>query len=83
MRWASWDLSSADLVDARSGVFLASLQPLDKERNADALRRVLSPEPDIAPEPSGIAPLLRELMSEYSATGLPPAYVPLPRKETP
>lgn len=83
VRWASWDLSTADLVDARTGVFLSSLQPLDKERNADALRRVLDPEPDVAPAPSGIAPLLRELMSEYAATGLPPAYVPLPRKETP
>lgn len=83
VRWASWDLSTADLVDARTGIFLASLQPLDKERNADALRRVLEPEPEVAPAPSGIAPLLRELMSEYAATGLPPAYVPLPRKETP
>mgnify|MGYP001580039608 CR=1 FL=1 len=24
----------------------------------------------------GIAPLLRQLMAEYAATGLPPAYVP-------
>ena len=29
------------------------------------------------PPPSGIAPLLRELMNEYAATGLPPAYVPM------
>jgi hypothetical protein len=43
---------------------------------------VLDPEPEIGPEPapSGIAPLLRELMNEYAATGLPPAYVPLPRR---
>jgi hypothetical protein len=27
---------------------------------------------------NGIAPLLRELMENYAATGLPPAYVPLP-----
>jgi hypothetical protein len=27
-------------------------------------------------KPSGIAPHLRALMAEYSATGLPPAFVP-------
>ena len=26
--------------------------------------------------PSGIAPLLKSLMEEYAATGLPPAYLP-------
>lgn len=35
-----------------------------------------------------MAPLLRKLMAEYSATGLPPAYLPLKnarndKKETP
>ena len=33
-----------------------------------------SPAP--SPKPAGIAPLLRELMAEYAATGLPPAYLP-------
>lgn len=83
VRWASWDLSSVDLVDARTGVVLTTLFPLDKEKNADGKRRALDPEPDLGPEPapSGIAPLLRELMAEYAATGLPPAYVPLsPRR---
>jgi hypothetical protein len=79
VRWASWDLSSVDLVDARGGVVLATLLPLDKQANADRRRRVLDLEPDLgpAPAPSGIAPLLRELMTAYDATGLPPAYVPL------
>jgi hypothetical protein len=26
--------------------------------------------------PTGIAPLLKELMAEYASTGLPPAYLP-------
>jgi hypothetical protein len=80
VRWASWDLSSVDLVDERTGVVLATLLPLDKQANADGRRRVLDPEPEMDPEPapSGIAPRLRELMNEYAATGLPPAYVPLP-----
>jgi transposase InsO family protein len=79
VRWASWDLSSVDLVDARTGVLLATLWPLDKQANADGRRRVLDAGPDTEaePEPSGIAPLLRELMSAYAATGLPPAYVPM------
>jgi len=85
IRYASWDLSNVDLVDAKSGVLLAVLLPLDKTKNADGRRRVLDPEPEVVAElaPSGIAPLLRELMSEYAATGLPPAYVPLPSKTEP
>jgi hypothetical protein len=79
VRWASWDLSSVDLCDARTGVVLATLLPIDKQKNADGKRRVLDAGPDTEPEPapSGVAPLLRELMSTYAATGLPPAYVPM------
>jgi hypothetical protein len=80
VRVARWDLSSVDLVDPRRGVLLATLLPVDKERNAERRRRALidptaanNPEP--ATSPSGIAPLLRQLMAEYAATGLPPAYV--------
>jgi putative transposase len=83
VRFTSWDLSSIDLVDARTGVVLATLWPLDKQANADGKRRVLEPQPPVAaaePAPSGIAPLLTELMREYAATGLPPAYVPLPSR---
>jgi hypothetical protein len=32
---------------------------------------------DLSPLPStGVAPLLRELLAEYAATGMPPAYLP-------
>jgi len=81
VRYASWDLSSVDLVDARTGAHLATLLPLDKEKNADGGRRVLG-EPELVaePAPSGIAPLLRQLMGQYAATGLPPSYVPLRTK---
>ena len=31
---------------------------------------------DLSPlQPTGLAPLLRELLAEYAATGLPPAYL--------
>jgi hypothetical protein len=32
--------------------------------------------------PSGMAPLLRQLIAEYAATGLPPAYLPTPLPTT-
>jgi len=83
LRVARWDLSSIDLVDPRTGAHLATLLPLDKAKNADRRRRVLEvPYPYAAPpKPAGIAPLLRSLMAEYAATGLPPAY--LPKDESP
>jgi putative transposase len=81
VRVARWDLSSIDLVDPRHGTHLATLYPIDKERNAERQRRAL-PQVGNATEPSkpvGIAPLLRQYMAEYAATGLPPAYIPLER----
>jgi hypothetical protein len=85
VRVARWDLSSVDLVDPRKGTHLATLLPIDKAKNADGRRRALSQDPrgapPEAPRPAGIAPLLRELMAEYAATGLPPAYVTLPEPD--
>ena len=83
VRYARWDLRSVDLVDPRSGAILSALSPLDKAANADGRRRRLGPitaqgatEPPCATPAPGIAPLLRRLMAEYAATGLPPAYLP-------
>jgi transposase InsO family protein len=79
LRVARWDLSNVELVDPRTGNHLAMLLPLDKINNADRKRRVLTDaaaslsRPD---KPPGIAPLLRSLMADYAATGLPPAYLP-------
>jgi len=80
IRFASWDLSHVWLMDESSGIALDRLYPLDKARNAEGVRRPLEPPAAPAPssspsEPPGIAPLLRHLMAEYAATGLPPAYV--------
>ena len=79
LRVARWDLSNVELVDPRTGNHLATLLPLDKVKNGDRARRVL-PEATSPPAPSkkppGIAPLLRELMADYAATGLPPGYLP-------
>jgi hypothetical protein len=76
LRVARWDLSSAELVDPRSGDHLATLLPLDKARNAERVRRIVHPATEETPSAStGIAPLLRALMAEYAATGLPPAFI--------
>jgi len=82
VRYASWDLSYVHLVDARASTVLARLYPLDRVRNAEGLRRSLEPIADApvgianASTPDPIAPLLRQLLQDYSATGLPPAYLP-------
>jgi putative transposase len=83
VRYARWDLSSIDLVDERTGTHLCTLLPIDKLANADARRRVVTPVDPNAGAPatgSGVAPHLKQLMAQYAATGLPPAYVPDLRK---
>jgi putative transposase len=78
IRYASWNLSSVDLVDEDNKVALATLYPLNKTRNASAERRALEPVQTASdPTPaSGIAPLLKKRLADYAALGLPPAYLP-------
>ncbi|MGH7671768.1 MAG: DDE-type integrase/transposase/recombinase, partial [Gemmatimonadales bacterium] len=81
--YARWDLGAVDLVDPHTQVILCPLYPLDKAANADGRRRRLAPPAiparlDPAPPTSTRAPLLRKLMADYAATGLPPAYLPPP-----
>lgn len=81
VRYARWDLSRLFMVDPTHDTKLCSILPLDKSKNADGLRRI---RPDSTAEdaidpmqdrPDAPAPLLEELMAEYAATGLPPAYI--------
>jgi putative transposase len=80
IRYARWDLRAVDLVDPQTNAVLCPLYPLDRARHADGRRRPLArldpPAPPADPPESGMAPLLRSLMADYAATGLPPAYVP-------
>jgi putative transposase len=78
LRYASWDLSHVWLMDERAEVVLDRLYPLDKVRNGEGVRRpIKTPTVQAAPDkPAGIAPLLRQHMAQYAATGLPPAYIP-------
>ncbi|MFC1462594.1 DDE-type integrase/transposase/recombinase [Verrucomicrobiota bacterium] len=78
VRYASWDLSDVYMADERTGRILCRIYPLDKHKNADGRRRRKEPIVD-TPErqvSGGIAPLLRKLIADYAATGLPPAYLP-------
>jgi putative transposase len=82
VRYARWNLGCVHVIDSRTDALLAPIYPLDKVRNADGQRRVLEPVlPTTAPpaSPAGdMAPLLRKLMTEYAATGIPPAYLTQP-----
>jgi transposase InsO family protein len=79
VRYARWDLGRVDLVDPRHGTPLAPLYPLDRTANADGRRGAVEPVGDEGPDrprSSELPPLLKKILAEYSATGLPPAYLP-------
>jgi len=80
LRYARWDLARVDLVDPHTGAVLCPITPLDKSANAERARRPRAPTAiDLSPlPPSGMAPLLTQLLADYAATGLPPAYLPAP-----
>jgi len=83
LRYARWDRTRVDLVDPRTGSVLCPVLPLDKTAHAHGQRRVRPPTtPTLDPlPPAGMAPLLRQLLADYAATGLPPAFLPTPDPE--
>jgi hypothetical protein len=66
------------LVDADTDAPLSRLLPQDKAKNASGLRRVIKPSDTVCDHPSSdpLPALLRKWLADYSATGLPPAYLP-------
>jgi transposase InsO family protein len=82
VRVARWNLGRVDLVDRKSGIILAPIYPLDKTANADGRRAPVAAADSAAPQENrpgkdgAMPPLLKQLLQEYSATGLPPAYLP-------
>ncbi|HWT83521.1 MAG TPA: DDE-type integrase/transposase/recombinase [Candidatus Methylomirabilis sp.] len=87
VRYARWDLSRVDLIDPRHGTLLAPLYPLDRVANADGRRANVAPLTSTdtttadGPHAGTLPPLLQKILADYSATGLPPAY--LPQRTTP
>jgi len=81
LRYQSWDMSEAYVVDERTDEKMVRVTPVDKARNADGRRRSLEPTdgPSLASPPDDadpVPPLMRKLLAEYASTGLPPAYIP-------
>jgi putative transposase len=81
IRYRSWDLSFATIVDGRTAAELATIRPLDKQKNACGMRRPLmdggaASYPDDIKDNEQVAPLLQQMLADYSATGLLPAYLP-------
>jgi transposase InsO family protein len=81
VRYARWDLGRVDLVDPRGETILAPLYPLDRSANADSRRALVEPDHIDTPADDGpqadndLPPLLKRILREYSATGMPPAYL--------
>ena len=72
-------MSRVYLVDERTGFVLATITPLDKTKNNQGKRRIISAVLDPAAVPvagDSTSPLLRQLINDYAATGLPAAYIP-------
>jgi putative transposase len=85
LRGASWDLSHLYLCDPATGRTLTRIYPQDKIKNGEGRRRTRStaqspaaaaPASPASAPADDVAPLLRSLIAEYAATGLPPAYLP-------
>lgn len=79
VRYRSWDLTRAWLVDGRSNAILAVIRPLDKTKNAAGNRRTVTNDPLLANEletTDELPPLLRDIIADYAVTGLPAAYIP-------
>jgi len=84
LRYARWDLSAVDLIDARRATVLCAIYPIDRAANASGRRRALSAADGLAqadagasaPSESGMAPLLRQYIAEFAATGVPPPFIP-------
>jgi len=79
IRYQSFDLTVAYLVDKKTGQLLSPIYPQDKVKNAAGFRRIKEP-PNLEIPPrqpaDPIPPLLKKLLADYAATGLPPAYLP-------
>lgn len=86
VKYRSFDLSQAFVVEERSGEVECRILPMDRQANAGHPRRTHVeldkpiPQLPLGGEPG--APLMRSLLRRYEGMGLPPAYVPLEQRPT-
>jgi putative transposase len=85
LRVRGWDKRSVLLIDAHKDHVLCVLYPLDKEKNADGRRGIITQTADAESDDasSGIAPLLAELIDDYEQAGLAAGYLHLDEGEDP
>ena len=84
VRYARWNLGRVDLVDPRRDRFSRPSTRSTKVRTPTAAAPLSSLPLDVPANESGadkskngeLPPLLKRILQEYSATGLPPAYLP-------
>jgi transposase InsO family protein len=78
IRYSRWDLSNILLIDPHNNCVLCMLYPLDKSENASGIRRAFEKQETTMASTTkiGMAPLLKDLIAQYAATGIPPAYLP-------
>lgn len=82
VRYARWDMSRAFVVDPDTDELICTIRPQDKTKNADGKRRAIDAADievvDGDTEPADeLPPLMRRIMAEHAATGLPAPYIPL------
>jgi putative transposase len=98
LSYARWDLSNVELIDPDTGVVLSRVYPLDKHANAGGERRARVPEPGTsnsgaksnnpadaalcAVDEQGLSPLMRKHLRDFSATGVPPGFIPSPEESS-
>jgi putative transposase len=86
IRYARWDLATVLVCDRQTGDVLGRLYPIDKTRNADAVRRP-RPAPGVAAASpaTGVAPLLQALLRrvprQWTPAGLSAKDAPEPEED--
>jgi hypothetical protein len=79
-------LSEVLLLDPNEPTVLCALYPLDKNANAQGRRRALSSSSEqtdqqdtttVEAADNELPALFKKMIADYSATGLPTAYIPL------
>lgn len=79
IRYSEWDLSSAWLMNPDGDKAISRILPVDLLGNSSGRRRTVNLSQEIKVQinpPDEVAPLLKKMMEDYSATGLPPAWLP-------